>query len=320
MADTIGVPPGFRDVLFDEARARRAIERALVDFFDAQGFRELRPSSVEFYDLYKRGNQHIREDAIRFLDRDDELLALRADFTPAVARIVAAHYAGVGGPMRVWYSGPVFRKTDPRQGTYKETWHIGVEVMGEGSVASDAAVARLALEGLQRAGMQDVQMHVNHAGIFRGVVESLALPAGALRQVQSQINRKDARGLEARLHSLGVDPEAQHQLRELSRCVGGVEILSRAATIVGPGPAAADVTRLREFASHLADLQNTIVFDLTEIDEMEYYTGIMFRFFSRDANLELGGGGRYDTLLEDFGAAMPAVGFSLHMDHLVECR
>jgi ATP phosphoribosyltransferase regulatory subunit len=57
---------------------------------------------------------------------------------------------------------------------------------------------------------------------------------------------------------------------------------------------------------------------LTEIDEMEYYTGVMVTFFSPRLTAELGKGGRYDTLLREFGAEAPAVGFSFSMDRLVE--
>jgi ATP phosphoribosyltransferase regulatory subunit len=60
-----------------------------------------------------------------------------------------------------------------------------------------------------------------------------------------------------------------------------------------------------------------IVYDLTEIDEMEYYTGTMFAFFSTKAHRELGNGGRYDTLLSEFGVDLPAVGFSFGMDSVL---
>jgi ATP phosphoribosyltransferase regulatory subunit HisZ len=84
--NSLGLPPGFRDVLFEEARARRSIEGKLAGVFEQRRYKEVIPSTVEFLDLYTRGKQSIKDRVYRFLDRQDNLLALRANFTPAVAR------------------------------------------------------------------------------------------------------------------------------------------------------------------------------------------------------------------------------------------
>jgi ATP phosphoribosyltransferase regulatory subunit len=163
-----------------------------------------------------------------------------------------------------------------------------------------------------------VRLHINHAGIFRSLVNDLRLDRKSLRQVKTAIDHKDARGLAARLESLGVSPEIHDQLEVLASCVGGEEVLQRAIDAVTNTSARYAIAGLRNVANGLARWKDVITFDLAEIDEMEYYTGIMFTLFHPRLTTELGGGGRYDTLLREYGAEMPAVGFSFSLDALAD--
>jgi ATP phosphoribosyltransferase regulatory subunit len=317
---SLGLPAGFRDVLFEEAKARRLIEANLAEVFERRGYREIAPSGVEFQELYTRGEQSVRDRVFRFLDRDDNLLALRADFTPAIARIVCTRLASAEMPIRVWYSGNVFRKVDPGQGRFCETGQVGAELIGSNSSKADAEVIDLALACLTAVGIDDVQVHINHADIFRGIIDVIAIGTVALRQVKSEIDHKDTRGLAARLRQLGVSEDVQSQLNCLSDFVGGADILARARSAISNSRSRRALDELIELASRLDSSAAHIVFDLAEIDELEYYSGIMLQFYSPKARGELGGGGRYDSLLGEFGRSSPAVGFSFSMDKLIELR
>lgn len=314
---TLGLPTGYRDVVFDEARSRRLIERQFAEVFENRGFGEISPSGVEYLDVYTRGRQSIKELTFKFLDRDDNLLALRADFTPAIARVVSSGVLGEEVPYRIWYCGNVFRKADVHRGRFHEFRQIGAELLGTNSVERDVEVLQVALECLASAGIKGVHLHLNHAGIFRGIIRALNLDAEALRQVKTEIDRKDMRRVASRLQGFGVAPEIQRQVNAVCRCVGDRDTLCEARAEIANDEAAGAIDELLELASRLAPWTDNIIFDLTEIDEMEYYTGVMFAFFSTKVPAELGKGGRYDTLLQEFGRAMPAVGFSFSVDNLV---
>ncbi|HUI09564.1 MAG TPA: ATP phosphoribosyltransferase regulatory subunit [Bacteroidota bacterium] len=316
---SIGLPAGFRDIVFDTAERRRRIEGEFAAVLNDAAYREVVPSMVEYLDLYARGNQGVRERALRFLDRDDALLALRADFTPAVARIVAGRLPDLHLPVRLWYSGPVFRKTGRHSAQYRELAQIGAELVGGLPPEADAEILDVALECLARAGFTDASVHVNHAGIFRGLVDSLGLEPGRLAEIRSAIDRKDMRALDVRLEELGVHGGVRSQVGALSRCVGDERALEEAAGSLVNEESRSAIASLERLASALPRWKDRIVYDLTEIDEMEYYTGIMFTFLSPRHSAELGRGGRYDTLMREFGADLPAVGFSFSMDALGEC-
>ncbi len=317
LKSSLGLPTGFRDVVFDEARARRSIERQFAEVFEKRGFGEVSPSGVEYLDIYTRGRQSIKEVTFKFLDRDDNLLALRADFTPAIARVVSSGVLGEEVPYRIWYCGNVFRKADVHRGRFHEFRQIGAELLGLNSVDRDVEILQVALECLAAAGIKDVQLHLNHAGIFRGIIKSLDLEPEALRQFKTEIDRKDMRRVAARLQDFGVSAEVQRQVNAICRCVGTEEDLWATRAMINNQEAAAAMDELLELASRLSRWTEHLVFDLTEIDEMEYYTGVMFAFFNSRVSNELGKGGRYDSLLQEFGRPMPAVGFSFALDNLV---
>jgi ATP phosphoribosyltransferase regulatory subunit len=310
----LGLPEGYRDLLFDEAQKKRKIEARLAGQLEEAGYREIAPSSVEYLELYRRGNQNNVEHAVKFLDRNDDLLSLRADFTPSIARIFARRPPPAEDPVRVWYAGSVFRRSNVRGGRWSEFGQVGAECIGRGG--GDAEILQLVLRLLESAGIHDAECHINHAGVFRGIVQDLSLEPEALDRVKAEIDHKNTRALAARLEALGVGEDTREQLRALSRFVGGTEVLAEARRSLRNPTSLAAVGQLETLVGRLNG--NRVVVDLTEIDEMEYYTGVMFTLFSPRLNEEIGAGGRYDTLFGEFGAAMPAIGFSLSMDALME--
>lgn len=316
--NTIGLPSGFRDILFEEARTRRAIEGSFGEVFAGAGYGEIAPSGVEFLDVYARGKQSVKDVTFKFLDREDNLLALRADFTPAIARIVAAGALDGVMPHRIWYAGSVFRKTDWHRGRFHEFRQIGAELIGLNSLERDVEILSLAFSCLDSAGIVDVQLHLNHAGIFRGIIGSLGLTGESLQKVKKEIDRKDLRRMTSRLKSLGVADGVQSQLEAVCRCVGTEDLLrsTRKEVLIEESCRAMD--DLLELAERLPCWKDRLLFDLTEIDELEYYTGVMFSIFSPRLKSELGKGGRYDALLQEFGRSLPAVGFSFSLDGLAE--
>lgn len=313
----LGLPPGFRDILFDEAKTRRMVEGKLAGVFEQRGYREVVPSAIEFVDLYTRGKQSVKDRVYRFLDRQDNLVALRADFTPAVARILSTRASSVEPPVKVWYVGSVFRKVEPEQGRFSEITQVGAELLGTNSISTDAEIIDTAMSCLSALGIDAVQVHINHAGVFRGIVEAMDLDKAALLSVTSELDRKDTRALATRLQELEVPGDVQEQLRALTGLIGGIEVLETAQTKIRNEKSRKALADLEKLSTTLTAWKDVLCYDLTEIDEMEYYTGIMFKFFSPKLRTELGGGGRYDGLMHDLGLRMPAVGFSFSLESLL---
>lgn len=309
-------PPGFRDLLPPAAGKRRALEHTLAGVFEAEGFGEVRPPSVEHLALYQQGRQHAAAAAYRFLDRDDRLLALRADFTPAVARAVAARPPGAGEVRKHWYAGSVIRRTASSGGRYHEISQAGAEVFGTHGPEEDADVIRLLLRCLDRLGVHDVTVHVSHAGIAAELLARVLPDPERAARARRDILRRDAQALTERLRSWDVADPAGEALRALAGAPGGPSPEARIGGIA-PGADRAQAA-LRAILGSLPPAETRVVPDLGELDELEYYTGVIFTVYHGGAPEPLGRGGRYDGLLGAFGLDLPAIGFSLALDQLAE--
>ena len=140
-------PVGVRALLPDDARRRREIGRAIVDRLTAGGYQEVILPVHDFADPYSRvsGASTARE-SYRLIDREGELLTLRADFTPMAARAVAPKLDAIGLPLRLFYRGDVVRCESARLGSNREYFQIGAELVGDASSDADVEIVRQAVD------------------------------------------------------------------------------------------------------------------------------------------------------------------------------
>src|SRR5204862_144887 len=208
-----------------------------------------------------------------------KLLALRYDFTASVARLAATKLADWATPLRLSYAGKVFRQDPEREGRRREILQVGGELLGEGGVAADVEVLRLALALVGSAGAQEFQLNLGHVGALAPALA--ALPPDERAAVRRLIDRKDAAGLAA---------AAPGALTELPFIIGRREALDRAAQVIArwsgltpgsrPGSANDGLARLEAIDADLSDSERRhVVYDFGEVRGLDYYTGIHFEIF-----------------------------------------
>jgi ATP phosphoribosyltransferase regulatory subunit len=307
-------PPGALDLTGDAARRRRALQRATMQVLERGGYEELLPPTFEYEDVFLRaGGPGVAERLLRFPDRDGRILALRYDFTSSIARIAATTFAGAGLPLRLSYSGKVYRQEPERGGRPRETLQVGAELLGDGALGADVEIVRLTIELIRSAGLEDFQVNLGHVGVLAPGLAALEEP---LRdQVRRWIDRKDRAGLTRALADRADDAET---LARLPFVIGRRDALENA---LGDAPPLA-VTGLRHLLAlddALGGSERThVVYDLGEVRGLDYYTGIHFEVFVAGAGRAAGAGGRYDGLMGRFGRPMPAVGVSVDLDAVAE--
>jgi len=306
-------PPGALDLSGAAVVRRRALQRATMDVLAGAGFEELSPPTFEYEEVFRRaGGAEVAERLIRFVDLDGRILALRYDFTSSIARMAATTFADTPRPLRLCYSGAVYRQ-EPERGRARETLQVGAELLGQGDLAADVEIVRLTLALAKAAGARDFQLNLGHAGVLAG---GLAVLDEDLRgQVRRWIDRKDRGSLARALE--GASPSAR-SLLELPFVIGRRDVLD-AALRGAPDTARPALAHLAALDSALApDERAHLVYDLGEVRGLDYYTGIHFELFVAGAGRAAGAGGRYDDLMGRFGRAVPAVGVSLDLDTLAE--
>jgi ATP phosphoribosyltransferase regulatory subunit len=304
--------PGTQDLLFDAARRLRRCEASLCAQFEAKGYAEVIPPSIEGADVFG-------PEAFRALDRSGKLIALRSDFTAQVARIAATRLAGMS-PLRLYYRGSIVRRVAPDSGPVYERLQAGCELVGASGPEADAEVLALAAASLHALGVRG-RISLGSTGYF----SALAAAAGASPRLAASLNdavdRKDLptlRGICEREVPPGKAREAILMLAQPPRPqTEARELLARAEALA---PSADALDALRRITAALAaarSLGAELEVDLGEVRGLGYYTGIVFNLYALGSPRPVGGGGRYDTLLGRFGDPRPAVGFSLDLDALV---
>ena len=314
----VQVPPGVQCFVGDEARRRRSVEETVVSVFEGWDYEEIIPPLFDYADVF--AGEALASRTYSFVARDGSLLALRPDFTSLLAKIAAGRLRGRKAPLRLYYSGEVVRYEPVKAGRQNELYQMGLEHLGGDARAADAEVLVIAAECLERLGVQGFVLAVGHVGVFAGLVEAAGLAGERVETLRDRVESKDPAGVRQVLQEApGVPPEVRAALERLTVLGGGRDVLEQAASALAfctPARAALDELRAVTDALEAAGLGRHVAVDLAEVRGLDYYTGLVFRVFAPDLGFEVGGGGRYDTLLARFGRPLPAVGFMLGLDRV----
>jgi ATP phosphoribosyltransferase regulatory subunit len=312
------VPPGSQDLLAGDVQRRRRVQRSWFELAEASGYQEVIPPTFEYEEVFTRSaGPELGARLIRFVDRDGRLVALRADFTSAIARVVSTRLASAPMPLRLCYAGKVYRQQAEGVGRPREMFQLGAELIGDPGPAADVETLRLAIGVLHALDIRDFQINLGDIRFVRPLLAGLdAEQAEALR---TAIDRKDRAALADGALRIGAPAAVARALVELPELIGRSDVLLRARSLATGAEAEAAIERLRAVDALLTEEERGhVVYDLGEIRGLGYYTGIQFELFVRGVGRAVGFGGRYDGLLALYGADRPAVGFALETDALAE--
>jgi ATP phosphoribosyltransferase regulatory subunit len=309
------LPRGARIYLPGEAAGKRAVEERLLDVFRRWGYREVVTSAYEYFDVLALGtDQEVQERMFRMVDRESgRLLALRADVTPQIGRIVATRMREEPKPLRLCYATNVFRYDEPHVGRYREFYQAGVELVGLPNPEGDAEMIAMTAEALGALGLGQFQIDVGQTDFFRGILEELGADAAATAELRSALGRKDQAALERAVADLGAPVEISELVLALPSLYGRGDVLERAERLAKSARAEAALGNLAETYRLLRayGLADAVLLDLGEVRGFDYYSGVHFEAYVSGLGAPLAGGGRYDHMLARFGYDCPATGFAL---------
>lgn len=334
MRVTAGLPAGVSALLFEAARARRGLERTLTERLEAEGYSEVLLPILDYFDPYRDLASGAERELYRFVDRDGELLALRGDFTPMLARLLAPRVHSVELPARLYYRGDVVRHRQAGPAGVREQCVVGVELLDS---ASESAAGR------QDVGRQDeevLSLLVGLLGVATGFDPTASTgPAPQLAVVLSWagvldhlLSAADGAGVGAADVELGAalarrDRAAVRSRPELLQILE--EGLPAHPSSLGDEGAAAveSLIGLRDrMTARFPGISLRI--DLAEATLLAdngssggrrgYYDGVVFQAYSPKAALPVASGGRYDSLFRGLGAPLSAAGFQIALDLLIE--
>ncbi|MFZ4792657.1 MAG: ATP phosphoribosyltransferase regulatory subunit [Blastocatellia bacterium] len=321
MSSLTKIPSGVQYFFDEEVRRRRYVEATALTVFNGWSYDEIILPMFDYQDLFSRGmGIEKAERTYRFVDRDGSLLALRPELTSLVARTVATRFTRKPRPIRLCYSGEVFRYDEPTQRAAREFHQLGIEHIGQSGIAADLEVLLIATEVLTKLGLNNFRITLSHVDFFNGIATHLGLDQSQKSRLRELLDRRDSQNLDRFLETVapGIETDRRRGFCRLIQLPGGEESLIEAEKLLINEQSRDSVSHLKEIHSALQRLGLTEAFaiDLGEAANLDYYTGLTFRIYVPEWGTEIGSGGRYDRLIGNFGAAEPAVGFSLSLDGL----
>jgi ATP phosphoribosyltransferase regulatory subunit len=316
------LPRGARDLLPAACRRRRAVTATLLAMFEAWGYEPVATPALEYYEVLARGlSEADRRGCVRFIAAGSgELVTLRADVTPQIARMLAQRWGGelaADVVHRFSYAAELLRQpTTLREHT--EVHQVGVELVGDDDPSADAEQVALADAALVAVGLSDFRLDLTHTRVVRGLLAALALPPAADEQALAFLARKDRDGLAQLLRAHERPAVLRRAAVALCELFGApAHVLPRAAVALAGAGVDDALAELQAVLDHLASMDRDVLarvtVDLGEARGFDYYSGIRVRGWAAGVHHPLVRGGRYDGLPQRYGVPRPATGFAIDL-------
>ena len=290
---------------------------ALRDLYASYGYAPYRMRKFEEYDLYVRNKSFLLSDhMITFTDREGRLMALKPDVTLSIVKNTRER----AGTEKVYYHESVYR-VDKGSDSFREITQVGLECIGDVDDYALLEVLSLAEKSLSLVS-EDYVLDVSHLGILSDLLSDAELSSEKEASLLSCIGEKNAHGILALCRENGVSAEKTEALCRLATLYGEAdEVLPvlRDMPLGDAGQAALD-----SLARVLGALEGTgagrVRVDFSVVNDMNYYSGIVFRGFVAGVPAGVLSGGEYDHLLRKMGKRGGAIGFAVYPDLLSDVQ
>jgi ATP phosphoribosyltransferase regulatory subunit len=313
----LSLPLGLRDLTPDHSAHLAELSARLQEVFRSFRYRRVLLPTLERLEVVERGlSPAALAGVLKFVEPGSgEVVAIRPDITPQIARLYAARPDALPAPARLCYDGPVLRAREARAGRPREVYQAGVELLGAGGPAADAEALTVLRRALDGVGLESAVLEVGHARFAGAVLEAAGLRGAARAEGEEALSRKDEAAL-SKLAGKGKGSRAARKALPALATLYGEGALTRARAVAGGVPGAAAPLAEMEAALRLARRRGVraVEIDLGEVRGLGYYTGITFAGYAPGAGSAVASGGRYDGLLARFGRPGPAIGFAVDLE------
>lgn len=313
-------PEGTQDVLPRQCTNKMKTEAAISDVFESYGYMVAETPVMQFYDAFDTASGKIpQETMFKFFDAQGRILVLRPDITTCLARMVACKLDDGNFPKRLYYCGKVFRYLDPNTSGEREFCQAGIELFGVKSDLADSEVICCAIESLLAAGLERFQIEIGQVDFYKAIVADAGLSEEDCEALRVLIDKKDSLAIQEFLKDFDMNPALVSLLCDLPSMFGGPEVLEKLDLALLNDQAKEAIRNLKAVYDILTGYgyEDYISIDLSLVQGINRYTGIIFKGITHGIGYSICAGGRYDGLTGEFGAKMPAVGMAIGTDRLL---
>ncbi len=299
-------PRGTRDFLPEEMERRRELEKLFRELAESFGYREVQTPTFEHLELFTiKSGESIINEIYAFKDKGGRDLALRPELTAPVMRMFVNECSHMPKPLRFYYFSNCFRYERPQRGRYREFWQFGVELIGSDSPEAEAEVILLSYRMLERAGIE-FELSVGDVNLLRHVLRDYPRQEEAMRL----IDKEEFDELKRVMSEDGAldTYEKVVQLKDVKSIEEAEEVVDY------------DFSHMKRLVEILDELDLKYEIDFTVARGLDYYTGVVFEYYSEGlgAQKQICGGGSYRLARLFGGEDIPGTGFAIGFDRVVE--
>jgi histidyl-tRNA synthetase len=304
----ISAPKGVSEYTPPRSSSFEFVRESLIAPARSAGYQLIELPVFEDTDLFKRGvgesTDVVSKEMYTFEDRGGRSITLRPEGTAGVMRSVIEHGLDRGQlPVKVWYSGQFFRAERPQAGRYRQFYQVGIEAIGLDDPAIDAEVIAIADAGFKALGLKQYRLEITSLGD----AESRAAHRVDLLKFIATLDLDEATAERAAINPLRLFDDKRD---EMKKAMADAPLLINYLS---------DSSRahFEQVIAYLEALQVSYTLNPRMVRGLDYYTGTTFEFVHEllGAQSGIGGGGRYDGLMEQLGGqSLSGIGFGLGVD------
>ena len=316
---------GTRDLLPEDMAKRRYVFERIREVFEAYGFKEILTPTFEYTKLFElRSGEEVVEQLYAFEDKGGRNLSLRPDLTSSVARLFVNGFQTAPKPIKWYYITNMFRYEEPQSGRLREFWQAGVELIGSSNIEADAEVIALLIESYLSTGLKEFTVNVGDRILLDEFAKMLGVKddIGLMRLIDKKDKMKREEFVKA-LQEFGLNEEDINKVFTLIELKGKPDdVLPKARELFTSEIAKEELKKIEELFELLKayGIEDYALIDFGIARGFDYYTSIVFEAIAdNDLGIgSIGGGGRYDNLIEVFGGKpTPATGFAIGIERLI---
>lgn len=308
------LPEEGTDVVIENVQKLREIENKLRELFVTQDYKEILMSSFEYVDLYKSTYKDFDEsNMFKFVSSKGEDIALRWDFTIPIAKFYISQ--NTNDIARYCYFGKIYRKERKHKGKTNEIYQAGFELIGKEGIDGDIESLTIMQKSLDFFGLKDLKIELGSASLYNRLCELV----GDKEEFSNLLLQRNISGLKKFVKERNIDNELSNFIVKLPRLTGDINMLNEVMEQVKDKVLINSMKELKTLYEKM-NMKNQDLFDLGFVPTMEYYTGIVFKVYSKYSSDSIISGGRYDSLFDIFGKRIPAIGMAYYLDNILKAK
>lgn len=318
--ELLQTPEGVRDIYGAECTAKENIQRSIQEVISSYGFENIQTPSFEYFDIFNKERGSVASNVMfKFFDRDNNTLVLRPDITPSIARSVAKYYEDENMPIRLCYTGNTYTNSYSHQGKLKETTQVGAELINDDASDADAEMIVMIIECLLKAGLTEFQIDVGHADFFNGIAQSAGLSSMQIKDLKEMLMNKNVFAVKQYLDDISISENTKELLAKMPEMFGNNAYIEFARANIDNEQSLKAIDRLEKLYNIIDSYGccQYVNLDFGMLSSYAYYTGIIFRAYTYGTGEPIATGGRYDSLLSQFGHDGAAIGAAICIDQLM---